>query len=453
MNCFIPICWKITCHLPYIGWEQALSPPQEIMKNLGLMLVLAGSLSAAAGCGSGGDVSRVDDFIEKMATAQCAWEFRCCTDPEITRLDGRKFADATGCVPYRTLALQTTLFLHRLAASEGRLSVDSAQADACITQLQARQCNPKAGTATMTDPMAMDACADVFDGKTSIGDACIYSTECEKGAHCVNDATTVGRGVCVPYQNAGEICNTDADCDPKVAGLYCAQADFKCRVRARLGEACLYSTDASGQNAALPLLIECDKTYNNLYCDPMSSKCKQIPGDGEACLSPLPPGVSAQCNPAASLNLVCDHGLSSGGAGTCRAPGKLGESCENIACDKTLYCDTSGLTSTCKNLPSLKQPCSVSGYQCLEPYYCNTLVSPYVCDQPAAVGESCKSPSRTCEITAYCDNASGTCKARLPDGALCVSSSECLSSSCGPTASGAASYECLPSSAVQCVGR
>ncbi len=424
------------------------------MTKLALVLVIVGGFSSlSTGCGSGGDVGRVDEFIEQMATEQCAWEFRCCTDPEITRLDGRKFFDQAGCVPYRTLALQTTLYLHRLAASEGRLSVDSDQSDACITQLQAKQCNPKAGATPIMDPMAIDACANVFEGKTPIGDGCIYSTECEKGAHCVNDATTVGRGVCVPYQNVGEICNVDADCDPKIAGLYCAQADFKCRVRSRFGEACLFSTDASGKNAALPLLIECDKLAGNLYCDPTSSKCKQIPTDGEACLSPLPPGVNAACNPNASLNLVCDHGTSGGAGGICRAPGKAGDSCANIACDKTLYCDFSGVSETCKDLPTLKQACSASGGKCLEPYYCNTRLSTPICDAPAAVGESCESPTRSCEITAYCDFDSGTCKAKLPDGALCSTSSECLSSSCGFGSGGAASRECLPSSAVACVGR
>ena len=123
------------------------------LKNLAVAVVLLGGF--AAGCGSGGDVERVDDFIQQMATEQCAWEFRCCTDPEITRLDGRKFFDAAGCIPYRTLALQTTLYLHRLAASEGRLSVDGDQADACIAQLQAKACNPKTPMTPVMDPMAM----------------------------------------------------------------------------------------------------------------------------------------------------------------------------------------------------------------------------------------------------------------------------------------------------------
>src|SRR5262249_32876215 len=156
--------------------------------------------------------------------------------------------------------------------------------------------------------------------------------------------------------------------DPKVANIYCAKQDFTCRVRAKLGEPCAYTTDSGGLNPSLPLLLECDNTQKNLYCDPTSKTCKALPTAGKACLSPPPPGVVWRCDPDPTLNLVCD--TSGGGTiGTCRAPGKLGDDCTSFACDKTLYCDRTKTPNTCAALPTLGQQCQASQGQCAKPYF------------------------------------------------------------------------------------
>jgi hypothetical protein len=383
-----------------------------------------------AGCGvpSTGDV---DALIQNMANEQCAWQFRCCTDSEIDQLDGRKYKTEQDCKPYRDLELRTELYLHRLAAREGRLRVDSQLASACLAQMQARACNPKPGMTAMPSPMTVDACADVFTGSTPPGDECIYTTECQKGSRCVGDDAAVGRGVCVPFQQEGDICNNDTDCDPKVKNLYCAKADFRCHLRGSFGDPCEYTTDTTGKNPKLPLLLECDTGPGaNLYCDPVGKTCKQLPADGDPCLYPLPPGVSAQCNPDPALRLVCDHGTGTTGGGTCRAPAGVGQSCRNLACDEGLYCDSS--TFVCKTLPTLGQSCSTSSFRCAEPFFCNTSQSPYVCDEPASIGETCVSPSRTCNTDAYCDTSlTRQCQPRRADGSECDSSVQCLSSLCG----------------------
>src|SRR5438132_4914422 len=107
---------------------------------------LALAFAALAGCGDPG-TAQVDDFIHSMAQQKCDWEFRCCTDAEITLEDGRKFmaTDEGSCVPYRALELADQLYIDRLAVREGRLRVDGDKASACINQMQSKTCNPKPG--------------------------------------------------------------------------------------------------------------------------------------------------------------------------------------------------------------------------------------------------------------------------------------------------------------------
>src|SRR5579859_4238847 len=109
-------------------------------------LILA---TLAAACGSD-QSGRVSSFIASTAQASCDWEFRCCSDAEITQLDGKKFApgDQGGCVPYKTLDLATQLYVDRLAVNEGRMRLDSAAAAECLTQLAAKPCNGTPAPAT-----------------------------------------------------------------------------------------------------------------------------------------------------------------------------------------------------------------------------------------------------------------------------------------------------------------
>lgn len=411
-----------------------------------LILMLAFS---TVGCGSP-DPGQVDSFIDNLAHQSCDWEFRCCTDPEISMKDGHRYTTMDDCIPYQSLALENELYLSRLAVKEGRLKVDPDRARACVSQLKDKACNPMPGTpAPAIDPMAMDACQDVFVGTTPVGHECLYANECVNGAHCVADQATVGRGVCVPFQEENDICNSDSDCDPKVKELYCSQSDFHCHLRAKLGEACAYTTDANGQNPTLPLLIECDNRLGNVYCDPSSNTCAQLPAAGEPCLSPPPPGVASSCDPDPALGLVCD---TSGGTGTgvCRAPGMAGDSCSSYPCAKTLYCDQTSYT--CRALPGFGQDCSTSSGQCQKPYFCNYNRSPASCDQPASVGESCA--QTPCDTGLYCNPSTELCQSLLPDGAACSSSSECASSSCSYSA-GSSQLTCQPRQAtqVECVGR
>ena len=400
-------------------------------------------------CGSDGTAA-IDSFIQDVATQQCAWEFRCCTDGEIKTQDGRKFADQNGCVPYRQLSLEDELYTSRLAARQGRLRIDDKKAQACIASMMTRVCNARPGQPAPMPAMSnVDACVSVFNGVTPVGQPCQFAGECVQGSRCVTDKLTPGSGVCVPYQKENEICNADGDCDPSVAQLYCAKQDFKCHVRAKLGDKCAYTTD-SASRSSLPLLLECDASVGNIYCDPASSTCKQLPGAGQPCLSPPPPGVSASCDPDPRLHLVCRTTTGST-SGVCMGPAKQGEDCSNVACDTGLYCASATGARTCQLLPTLGQSCSTAG-QCATPYFCNFAKSPATCDQPAQLNQPCSNGS-VCDVGLYCDTTQPTalCKSKLADGASCMSSLECSSDDCSATSP----RVCVPAQqgGVLCIGR
>jgi hypothetical protein len=368
--------------------------------------------------GCGGDTGPVDDFIQKLAQAQCQWEFRCCTDAEIMQKEMMKFSDEATCEKFAVLALQEALDLDKLGVKQGRLAVDKASADACVAEQNNKMCNMPGGTTPPPMACMVDPCTQVFVGSTPANEACIIGGECAKGSHCVGSGSGT-EGVCQPFQKEGEICNTSSDCDPSVCNLYCAHQDFKCHVRSPLGGPCAYTPDPVTGMPMTPLLLECDATLGNIYCDPDSSTCMGLPGEGEPCLALTIPGVFAKCDTS-----------------------------------QNLFCDTSkGAPGTCSALPTLGQQCNTTG-QCQKPYFCNFSVSPAVCDQPAQLGQMC-SFSKSCDTTLFCDMSAvpNTCKAKLAAGSMCTSSQMCLSSNC-QFAGGVGTGTCTAgTTAVMCVGR
>jgi hypothetical protein len=408
-----------------------------------------------AGCGNA-DTSSVDNYIKQMAQATCQWQYRCCTDAEIKLQEGTKYMDEPTCEKFAQLALTDSMALEKLGVKQGRIHVDQQQAQACIAQLTAKDCNPAPGSMTppmMTMECAIDPCSAVFVGSTASNEACLLDGECAKGSHCVG-ANAGAEGVCVPYQQENQICNSSSDCDPSVCNLYCSQQDFQCHVRSPIGGPCAYTMDPVSGMPTLPVLLECDNSMNNVYCDPMTNTCQQLPGAGQPCLSQPPPGVFRTCDPDPKLGLVCDTS-GGGGMGICRGPGMLGDDCTTLPCSTKdmLYCDRTMTPNTCKALPTLGQPCQGAGFQCQSPYYCNTTgAPPYLCAQPAQLGQTCSFTMR-CDNNLYCDmmSATPTCKSQLPDGSTCTQSNMCQSGIC--TFNGTGQVCGQGTMTVQCVGR
>jgi hypothetical protein len=379
-----------------------------------------------------------------LAAARCAWEFRCCTDAEIGQQEGGKYTDEATCELYQQLALESTMYADRVAVRESRSAVDGAQAALCVAAQMTKACNAASGSTSPSRPPpgTVDPCSLVFKGATAVGDECGFATECVRGGRCV--AAGSAQGVCVPFQEEAQLCNASADCDPSVAGLYCAELDFTCRVRSTVGGPCAYRIDPVTNLASTPLFLECDTSSADLFCDPTSRTCRALPQSGDPCLSPpLPPGIGSACAPG----LLCDMPGATGGI--CRGPGNVGDDCTRIPCEASLYCDRSVTPNRCSALPTAGQPCQQSSFRCAAPSYCNVSVSPYVCATPAQLGQPC-SGSVLCDTSLYCDSTgatASTCQARLPDGWTCTQNGMCLSSDCS-------SGMCVPSPvSVLCIGR
>jgi hypothetical protein len=404
------------------------------------MRTWAWTMLALAGCG-GADTGAVDNVINSVAEQQCAWEFRCCTDPEIMKRDGTKYTDQMGCLSFAKLALENTLYAERLAAKQGRIKVDGEKSNACIDKLKMKACNTPPGQPPPDPPAPgyVDPCSLIFVGNTAVGEACLISNECVKGSHCYPVGS--GEGVCVPYQQEMQICNQSSDCDPSVTNLYCARKDWKCHLRSPVGGPCAYTVDMVTMMPTLPVLLECDNTSGDVFCDPGTNTCRKLPVAGESCVSPRPPGVGSGCD----QGLQCDTSV--GMPGVCRGPGAAGDPCSGqFPCkpDGTLYCDQLAMPPTCKMLPGVGDAC-LNG-QCARPAYCNNMVVPAVCAKPAALGEACSGQIR-CDTTLYCDTQAmmPTCKNKLADGTSCMSNAMCISGLCAGT--------CLPQNGAQCIGR
>jgi hypothetical protein len=261
------------------------------MKRLLLAVV------ALTGCGT--DTHNIDTFIGSMAAELCAWEFNCCTDSEIQAKEGKRFADERSCADYRALDLEYELYLNRIAAQRGLVQLDAGSVTSCLATLKARTnaCNvvvPKYGGVPLPD-----ACNQAFVGKTAAGDACEFGGECAPGSRCITSGSV---GVCVPYQKEGEPCNYSYDCDPAVAQLYCATYDYRCHLRAKLGDPCVLTTNVVGQ----PMVgAECDNPSGDIYCNATVGVCMRYVGPGGAC-SAMPQLGSQpyQCNPAFGLTCL-----------------------------------------------------------------------------------------------------------------------------------------------------
>jgi hypothetical protein len=136
-----------------------------MQKRIVLLLV------SLCGCGGSGADSPsptsiyssadVDDLIQGLATATCAWEFRCCTDAAIQAWNGGRYKDAAGCAPFHELDLKRDLYADRLEVGSGRMRVDADKAAACLAEWNALGCSGR--TPFPNDPSSIGGdCAEMF---------------------------------------------------------------------------------------------------------------------------------------------------------------------------------------------------------------------------------------------------------------------------------------------------
>jgi hypothetical protein len=379
----------------------------------------------------GAKIATITELVTATAKAWCAWEFRCCTAAQITQQNEMRYKTEAECLPFKELELRPQVAVARLTISERRAELDEEAATACVAAFEARRCldfsNPFPPVNLLSE---VPACQRLLIGKTGVGEPCWAADECARGSRCVTGGSSTGgaggfagfggfdepkvpspsvRGVCVPYQKPGAICNGDHDCDG-LSGIYCRRSDFKCARRSGLLEPCAYTTDLDGRNPHPPLLIQCDESQK-LYCDPAARVCKKLPVDGETCAPFHPSTGSPYCDPDPALELMC---IPSGGIlGTCHQPGALGEICGGTTfppCGEGLGCLlANNMPGSCQPLPGVGQICSHDGL-CLAPARCDGTTFSCVMPGAAPIGAPCG---------AAADCESLLCFQTLPGGPTC----------------------------------
>lgn len=155
----------------------------------------------------GSDGSTVEPILfenapHAIAQAICNRGERCAA-----QLMGIAYRDED-CVDLNEKTLKDTLFAKFQELPPDTVIYDGTAATLCVKALNEQPC---------AGPNALpDVCDDVFDGKTAKGQACVHSSQCERGAYC--DVATGCPGICKarPGPNqpcAGRICASDLQCD------------------------------------------------------------------------------------------------------------------------------------------------------------------------------------------------------------------------------------------------
>ncbi len=214
-----------------------------------LALSLAG-WAGVSGCtsGSGGPTTSTTSqtLSQQLAAAFCAHQ-TCCggaaapdagqnSDASIACPDTTSAPDAGGagsCFSRAELAAEQQLTLLATAYGEGLVTINVTATATCAAAYQTRACGGSPNL-NVDEALSDPACAGLFTGYIPPGERCDMTAECVAGAYCLSQATGQAissimgggtLGICFPYQQAGDTCNTTGDCAPP---LTCNPTTFVC---------------------------------------------------------------------------------------------------------------------------------------------------------------------------------------------------------------------------------
>jgi hypothetical protein len=355
----------------------------------------------------------LETFIEQTAAAACAWQFRCCSLPEIDALSGAGYQTEAECRTASSHLLSRSFSEVRFAFRQGHISIDPALAAACVEQLRNGTCNEFAQVADLS-PGATDRvnqCASPFVGHLPPDALCLLAAECRPGSSCSfgssqdNSVTPAGLrpgisvgsainsyiGHCQPDTKDGEPCFLTSECP---VGLYCRHTDFVCARPVAEGESCSSQRDMVGN----PLGVTCAESPRPLLC--VGNRCRHLPRRDEPC---LPVNLSTSvCDPAPALGLTC-VGRDFNGSGICKSYARQGEICSFFSnglppCEPPLTCtmdstDSSVGFGTCQPPPGVGASCS-DQVHCTPPAVCYSgggAEATCVLPPPVPTGNACRS--------------------------------------------------------------
>lgn len=311
----------------------------------------------------------------------------------------------------------------RAAAAEGRVTVDSQIASACLHEFDVGACSSP--TVSLDGWAKFISCPDPVVGHVPVGAPCRLRDECIAGSRCVAGATNMDSvnaptpegltlvptvqdemgvlGSCLPYVAEGGTCRFTADCAP---ALYCRTDTFVCARPAALGERCRATANANSPPNETPL--PCDDARDPVVCG--GGICGRLPRANEPCLDD---GVHPPCDPNPALKLAC-VGMGLNGAGICEPLGKIGDACGPDGlppCDFGLACapPDGGDVGSCALAPTIGEDCSTLGV-CREGV-CDDLTQVCVHSKGGHDGTRCSNAS---------DCASSNCALTDADGGVCI---------------------------------
>lgn len=409
----------------------------------GLLLVAL----LAAGCtnrdtsgrdaGADGHDTGLDSFIEQLAHSMCAWQFRCCTLPEIDSIGQSTYLTEATCRSATIRQLNLQLAEVRLAIEDGRMALDPQVSGACAAQFDQAACNAPEINLLNAPPSVSERlaqCASPFVGKVALKGACTLPSECLPGSSCgVGSGQISENGLrmrpqltsevpgvpnhCQPDRKEGESCLSTLECS---VGLYCRHPDLVCARPAAEGEACNQPRGFMGE--VLATFGACAEGLRRLLC--VADRCRHSPRQDEPCLPET--GTAPVCDTASEEPLVC-VGQGFNGTGICKRRGEKWDSCSIGAgvspCADPWVCqnDLTGV-GTCQPAPAAGAPCGGDGR----------------CAAPAV----CYAPTDICVIPPV-----------VPDGKPCDSDLDCASLTCAPSLSQTGSMGiCVPFGTAACFG-
>ncbi len=170
-----------------------------------------------------------DDFCPEYASARCAGELGCCTDPSVRPASLEACIRATVCECVSLRAFGPT--------EDGIGELDAAAADALLSRLRssAPSCAIAPPYELRAESAFRGALADGEDCSPLVGEesfrACAVGLYCDVTSVAVDGA--VARGTCRRFAAVGEACDT-AECDPAAS----CDDDAVCRARGAEGAPC-----------------------------------------------------------------------------------------------------------------------------------------------------------------------------------------------------------------------
>lgn len=154
-----------------------------------------------------------------------------------TASDASAGGGGSTCEARALVAITEQLALVSTAAAEGLLALNPSAADACLAAYLAGPCGGSEG-AIPNVQSDVGNCGGLFTGYIPVTERCDMTAECVAHSFCLAQGTgqnvtslggSASLGVCFPYEQTGQACNSSGDCDPS-AGLACDTSTLTCEM-------------------------------------------------------------------------------------------------------------------------------------------------------------------------------------------------------------------------------